>query len=241
MVNGTVTIGDKQWSVSVAQWPWELTKGLGGVSSIPSMTGMLFNMGAAQVTGVTTEQMLFTIDLAFISSDYKVAEVHQHVPPGVVMYSTAPALFFLEVNDGELDGVNVGDTVAIDMQTNPISEVIQQLVPVAALGLAVGMTALTFKSSKRGSNLGVSVAGELKPKRWIEISGGQKYGMVIDKIKAQIPDEQAAFEMYSNLAFAADDAGMHGAARTLRDIANDERNHKQKLEKIYRAEAGYSA
>ncbi len=42
---GSVTIGSKQWQVSVASTYQELISGLSGVASLPTNTGMLFDLG----------------------------------------------------------------------------------------------------------------------------------------------------------------------------------------------------
>ena len=46
-----VNIRDKQWNVSLATTYSELVAGLGGISSIPMGTGMLFDMGLYQHVG----------------------------------------------------------------------------------------------------------------------------------------------------------------------------------------------
>ena len=62
-----VTIDDKPWSADLATAPWELTQGLGGIPGIPLGTGMLFDLGFEQAISVTTEPMLFPLDIAFLS------------------------------------------------------------------------------------------------------------------------------------------------------------------------------
>ncbi len=61
---GTVTIRDKQWSVSLATTLSELEQGLGGLVGMPAQSGMLFDMGAPQIVQVTTVPMLFALDIA---------------------------------------------------------------------------------------------------------------------------------------------------------------------------------
>ena len=62
----TIRISDKEWLASLAQAPWELTQGLGGIPEIPQGTGMLFDLGFEQTITVTTEPMLFSLDIAFL-------------------------------------------------------------------------------------------------------------------------------------------------------------------------------
>lgn len=110
-----VIIKDRQWQVTVATDLWDLASGLGGILQIPAATGMFFDTGYAQRIPVTTEPMLFPVDIAFISETALVTEVYRNVMPGYIVLSDSPARYFLEVNAGELDGVFVGDDVALQM------------------------------------------------------------------------------------------------------------------------------
>lgn len=109
----TVTINNTQWQVSVATTPSELTQGLGGLPSIPASTGMLFDLGHETIITVTTEPMLFPIDIAFISGSLVVVDMARNIQPGCLVTSDVPVRYFLEVNAGELSGVAIGDTVVI--------------------------------------------------------------------------------------------------------------------------------
>lgn len=99
------------WAVDVATTSSELTNGLGGLASIPAYTGMLFDVGYTRTISVTTEPMLFPIDIAFISEDSMVVEVVQEYSAGQNHTCETPARYFLEVNAGEMDDVQVGDLV----------------------------------------------------------------------------------------------------------------------------------
>ncbi|ACZ61403.1 LtrC-like protein [Dehalococcoides mccartyi VS] len=104
----TVTIGNRQWSTDLATAPWELTQGLGGIQEIPPDTGMLFDLGFEQTITVTTEPMLFPLDITFLSEDLVVTEIYHNVQPGHLVTSMSAARYFLEVNAGELDGLVSG-------------------------------------------------------------------------------------------------------------------------------------
>ncbi len=108
-----VTIGAQTWSTYVADQSAELAAGLGGLSSIPADTGMLFDVGYERLIQVTTVPMLFSLDIVFIDSDLKAVEIHEDVEPGNIFTSTEQARYFLEVNTGEAVDVEVGDDVAI--------------------------------------------------------------------------------------------------------------------------------
>ncbi len=111
----TITLKDKIWNVTLAVEPWELTQGLGGFTSIQPGTGMLFDLGAPQIIQVTTEPMFFPLDIAFLSESLAVTEVYRDIQPGYIVTSTQPARFFLEVNAGELEGVDAGDAASVQV------------------------------------------------------------------------------------------------------------------------------
>jgi len=109
-----VKIDDKEWFTDVATLPWELSQGLGGLVELPPATGMLFDMGFAQTIEVTTVPMLFLLDIAFLSEDFTITEVYRDVEPGYLVTSQSPARYFLEVNDGELAGIEPGALVSVE-------------------------------------------------------------------------------------------------------------------------------
>jgi uncharacterized membrane protein (UPF0127 family) len=110
----TVTIRDKKWSVAIANTPEDLAQGLGGVAGIAPGTGMLFDLGWEQTIQVTTAPMLFPLDVAFFSNSLVVTEVYRHVDPGYIVTSQLPARYFLEVNAGELEGIDSGDQSSVE-------------------------------------------------------------------------------------------------------------------------------
>jgi len=112
-----VTIRDKQWQCAVANTSQELVSGLSGVESIPHGTGVLFDMGwDYPVIDIYTDEMLFAIDIIFINSVYGVVAVLRNVRPGdeAIFQGEPGACFFLEVNAGEAEGIEVGDGVYIE-------------------------------------------------------------------------------------------------------------------------------
>ncbi len=118
---GTVRIGDKQWLISLADAPWELVQGLGGIPEMTPNTGMLFDLGFEQAITVTTEPMLFPLDIAFLSESLMITEVYRNVQPGYHVNSTLPARYFLEVNANELEGIDSGSQASVD--SLPLQEV----------------------------------------------------------------------------------------------------------------------
>jgi len=111
----TITIRDKQWQVGVANTPWEMAQGLGGLPELAPGTGMLFDLGWEQTVQVTTVPMLFPLDIAFFSEGFVVTEVYRNMEPGYVITSTSPARYFVEVNAGELEGIDSGDRALVEL------------------------------------------------------------------------------------------------------------------------------
>jgi len=111
----TVTIKNKQWDVTVAITPAELAQGLGGLDGLPAQSGMLFDMGVAQIIQVTTVPMLFPLDIIFLSESLVVTEVYRNVLPGYLVTSTWLARYFLEVNAGEVEGIDTGDQASVQI------------------------------------------------------------------------------------------------------------------------------
>jgi len=114
-----VSIRDKQWGVSIANTPWECAQGLGGLTSLPANTGMLFDVGWEQPIPVTTEGMLFPLDITFLSDSLVVVDLVQDFVPGHRLTSVRPARYFLEVNAHEMDGIDLGDRAGIELLTPP--------------------------------------------------------------------------------------------------------------------------
>ena len=141
--SATVKIGEKEWLVAVAAPPSEIAAGLGGVASIPAQTGMLFDLGGEQALQVTTEPMLFNIDVIFISEDLKVVDVEVDVAPGNIVSEATPVRYFLEVNAGEATDVEPEDSVEITdyIYTPPeaTNEWVLSITPIIMLGFICAM------------------------------------------------------------------------------------------------------
>jgi len=110
-----LNIREKQWDVDVAVTPWELIRGLGGIPELPARAGMLFDLGWPQTIQVTTVPMHFPLDIAFLSEALVITEVYCNIEPGYLVTSTLPARYFLEVNAGELQGIESGDVATVEL------------------------------------------------------------------------------------------------------------------------------
>ena len=142
-----VTIDENQWNVWVASTYAELTTGLSGRASIPSGTGMLFVLGTKRQVTVDTSQMLFPIDIIFISEGL-VIDVASDIQPGYLVTEETLCAAFLEVNAGEATGVEVGDTVSTATIQQPgfdWSSIMSFATPLAALGFVCAMAGGVMK------------------------------------------------------------------------------------------------
>ncbi|MFC1970927.1 ArdC-like ssDNA-binding domain-containing protein [Chloroflexota bacterium] len=151
-----VSINDRQWAVDVASLPWELSQGLGGIAEIPVGSGMLFDTGFEHSIQVTTEPMLFALDIAFLSDELVVTEVYRNVAPGLLVTSESPARYFLEVNAGEMEGISAGDAASVELlpvQSEPTMT--DWIAPVATFAGVLFLASLAVDLA-RGSNTKIS-------------------------------------------------------------------------------------
>jgi len=195
-----VTIKDKQWAVDIASNSRELSQGLGGLLELPSGTGMLFGLEYERVIEVTTVQMLFSLDIAFLSEDMTITEVYHDVEPGYIVTSQSLARYFLEVNAGDMEGIKAGGVASLEllaMQSEPV--VTDWMTPMAAFTgfvLVGALVAGVVKSlSKEASNESIT------RKRYVpeaetgtcEIVRPRHYNLV-NWFNAPVPDYSFAIE-----------------------------------------------
>ena len=159
-----VTINENQWNVWVASTYAELTTGLSGVASLTPGTGMLFIFPAKQQVTVDTSQMLFPIDIIFISESL-VIDVASDIQPGYLVTEETPCDMFLEINAGEAAGVEVGSAVNVDMLYTivggDLTQIMSFAIPLAALGFVCAMAGGVMKLAGGSSSSGTR---ELPPK-----------------------------------------------------------------------------
>jgi len=140
-----IIIRDKQWTVSIANTYTELVTGLSGAQSIPSGTGVLFDLGTDYKTiQIDMTRMLFALDIVFINSTHGVVGVMHNVQPNLREVSfenngLPGARCFLEVNAGEAEGIEVGDNVNIQGYTQPAQLDITSIVNFMAIATIIVM------------------------------------------------------------------------------------------------------
>jgi len=167
-----VTIEDKEWLASVASDYWELVQGLSGFPAMSNGTGMLFDLSFEQHITVTTEPMLFSLDIALLNEGLVITEVFRDVQPGYLVHSTLPARYFLEVNAGELENIEKGDRVLVEViapaQTAMPDWVAGVMEVMGAMGMSVLVVSMVKDSVGRlleepglaGSNFFIGQSGE---------------------------------------------------------------------------------
>jgi len=161
----TVTIGDNQWAVSVATTASELLAGLSGVASIAAGTGILFDMGSDRnYIGINMSEMLFNLDIVFINSVGGVVGVMRNVAPGETAtfeaVNTLGARYFLEMNAGEAEGVEVGDIMSVSGYSAEVQPTFWAALITAALAMsqiaivAAGTYSVVKAEIKKGKEAG---------------------------------------------------------------------------------------
>ena len=150
-----VIIGEREWLASVALLPWELTAGLGGLENLETGNGMLFDLGMTRAVQVTTEPMLFPIDIAFLNDELMITEVYRNTDPGFLISSGNPVRYFLEVNGGELNDVEPGNIACVEyLDTEGVSILtsaeISQVISIASLIMTGGLVAGLAKNFTSG-------------------------------------------------------------------------------------------
>ena len=151
-----VRVNENEWAVSLATTYAELVWGLSGVPSIPAGTGMLFILPSDQAVSVTTQALLFNIDIVFINAGLEVVDVARNVAPGPIVTESTPVRYFLEVNAGEADDIESGDMVGItiyQVATNTLNNWISPLISFVGL-MAIGTFMVTTVRSITKATLG---------------------------------------------------------------------------------------
>jgi len=170
-----VTIQNKQWNVGIAATPWELTQGLGGLPDMLAQSGMLFDMGLLQTIQVTTVPMLFPLDVAFLSETLAITEIYRSIQPGYLVTSTSPARYFLEVNSGELEGIDNGDIASVEVLESPL--VISDSgdwMPTFMSFMSVMIMGMFMISVMRSLTKGISEVPEERPRLLPQVKHGEK-------------------------------------------------------------------
>ena len=108
-VNG-VQIAGKYFSVEISRTRLELERGLSGHISLIDNEGMLFIFEKEDFHRIWMKDMLFPIDILWISSDLRVVHMEKNVLPETYPTVFSPKtknLYVLEVSAGQIDTLNI--------------------------------------------------------------------------------------------------------------------------------------
>lgn len=112
--NMKVSIGPNSWICVAAITDQEIETGLSNQEPLTPGFGMIFDMRKTQAVSVTTKEMLFSIDVVYISDKGKVVDIDHNVAKGNQL-DPIYCRYFLEVNAGEAKGVKVGDQMQAEI------------------------------------------------------------------------------------------------------------------------------
>jgi uncharacterized membrane protein (UPF0127 family) len=109
-------IGDKTFTLEVAETPFRLRYGLMNRPSLAEDRGMLFVWDDEQVRGFYNKNVNFPLDLIFINSAGEVVSIrHMEAQDPTSVFSERPVRYTVELNKGTAErvGLKVGDVVEI--------------------------------------------------------------------------------------------------------------------------------
>lgn len=115
---GTVHIGGRDVRVTIADTDTSRERGLGGRTGLAFNEGMLFVFQSDSKHGFWMKDMLFPIDIVWISHRSEIVDIRKSVSPATysaVFTPQAPARYILELSAGftETHNVKIGDEVKI--------------------------------------------------------------------------------------------------------------------------------
>lgn len=104
-----VSINNSKIFASVVTTAAQQQKGLGGLASLPSGSGMLFAFHEPAERGIWMKGMNFAIDVVWIGGDGKVVKVDKNVVPETYpeVFSAENAQFILEIPSGDVDKIGI--------------------------------------------------------------------------------------------------------------------------------------
>lgn len=112
----SIVIQGKTFSVEVAKTEAELKKGLSGHKPLLDNEGMIFLFDREDTYGFWMRDMLFPIDIIWLTKDWKITHIENSIAPETypkVYSSTFPSKYVLEVSAGTAErlGWEIGDAV----------------------------------------------------------------------------------------------------------------------------------
>ncbi len=112
----SIYINVEEFSVEIAETAQERSRGLQFHEPLKENEGMLFVFQREGRHGFWMPNMAFSLDMIWISSDFKIIHIEKDVPPCESMPCVSykpenPALYVLEINSGRSSEMKIGDSV----------------------------------------------------------------------------------------------------------------------------------
>ncbi len=107
----TMQLGDVPVRVEVVETLEERTKGLSGRQELEYVEGLLFIFPEADYHGIWMKDMLFPIDIIWISEDLTIIDIDEYVTPNTyprVFRPSQPARYVVETNVNFSDSIGIG-------------------------------------------------------------------------------------------------------------------------------------
>ena len=113
-----IKVGEAIYDVDLATTPQERQQGLSGRESLEENEGLLFIFEEPSVRNFWMKEMLFPIDIIWISEDLRIVHISKDLQPESypeTFNSKEPVLYVLEVNaqNAEKKGILIGDEVEL--------------------------------------------------------------------------------------------------------------------------------
>ena len=116
LFNHRIEIGGTPFTVAIADTPREQSRGLSGWPGLKDGEGMLFIFRKPAKYEIWMKDMLFAIDILWISEQRRITDIEEKVTPDTypeLMRPKHPAKFVLEVKAGSVTklGLRIGDVL----------------------------------------------------------------------------------------------------------------------------------
>lgn len=109
-----ISIGDKQYKVSLAITEEEHEKGLQNIEELPKNEGMLFIFNNPDEVSFWMKDTKIPLDVVFINEDLIVESIHKGVPESEEFMTEKDIMYVLEVNADS--GLQKGDELDFDSE-----------------------------------------------------------------------------------------------------------------------------
>ena len=117
-----ITIGGKEYNVSIAKTEEEQMSGLQNIHSLPENDGMLFIFDEVGDVGFWMKDTLIPLDIIYINDDEEVVAIERGIPGDETIFEHSNIKYVLEVNENS--GIKLGDELEIEDDDKDDSDII---------------------------------------------------------------------------------------------------------------------